>query len=59
MCVRRYRVSHKECRVRAGPALESAEVGMLKKGDQAVVEEKRGRRLRISWPIDVSTLCVH
>lgn len=46
-------MSHKECRIRAGAALDSAEVAMLRKGDQVVVEEKKGRRLRISYPVEV------
>lgn len=48
---RRYRVSHRECLVRAGPELDSAEVTRLPRGTGLVVEEKRGRRLRITQPV--------
>lgn len=46
----RYRVSHRECLVRSGPDLGSAEVQRLGRGTFLVVEEKRGRRLRVSHP---------
>lgn len=50
--MQRYRVSHRECLVRAGAALDSVEVTRLKRGTGLVVEEKRGRRLRISSPVE-------